>query len=463
MLKNLFSNPVTRTFIAMLIAMLGVLGAFFTYVTAPAVFGNANVRFDIEQICYLADDWSVAYDYATIAFSPGTLVIPGYHRGRVVAVLLIPPETSPGEVSFSFPKEFRGTLPEKITDKLSQALILLDYADYARMLQDSGNTILLRADDITAADVPRQYLKLQMDQGYNLMTNYDVFGFTNWLLPTPQTVLLRLWGQEQDLVTYYEDARVEVTAPDFSLSFDHPQIEKQFYPPPGYQGRALLYMVFLALTAGGLIAFIGGGLEFKEREVEGQYNLPRTVLTLLGAMLCAGTLSAVATVYQPSPYLLAFLWVLPLLGVLFWARKARLEPSFFGLSSAGLTAGLIATIGVCAFISLGSTFSLLTGLKLNAALLPLGATIIFREALLRGFCQRIISHWLHPVAGLLIVSTLWTLVSVFTGPLPVGALTLASTLGRSLVVGYLFFCSKNLYATCLLGALLELAPFAIRL
>lgn len=463
MLKTLFSNPVTRTFIALIIAVISVLGAFFTYVTAPEDFGNTSVHFDIDTIYYFADDWSVAYDYAKISFFPGTLVIPAYHQGRVVAVLLIPPEDHPGAISLSFPQEFRGELPENIEDNLEQVLILLDYADYAKILQDSGDTILLRADEITEADVPHHYLKRQLEHGYSLLTSYDIFGYTNWLLPTSQTVLLRLWGSRLGMLTYYEDARVKVTAPDFTLNFAHPLLEKQYYPPASYRIRALVYMTFLALTAVSLIAFIAGGLEVKEKEIKGQYDIFRTIAVLLGTMLYAAALSAFNQFFQPSPYATAALWALPLVGAVLWSRKARLEPSFFGITTHGLAAGLIAAVSVSILIALGSAFSLPVGLKFNFwVLFPLGLAIILREALLRGFCQRIISHWLNPLAGLLIVSGAWALIAVFTGPAPVGVLTLASALGKSLVVGYLYHCSKNLFAPCLLAALLELAPMVLQ-
>src|SRR5690606_23133977 len=82
MLNNLLSNPVTRTFFALVFAIVAVLGSFFTYVTAPEDFGNTSVQFDVDSIYYFADSWKVAYDYAEITFFSGTLVIPAYHHGR---------------------------------------------------------------------------------------------------------------------------------------------------------------------------------------------------------------------------------------------------------------------------------------------------------------------------------------------------------------------------------------------
>jgi membrane protease YdiL (CAAX protease family) len=95
-------------------------------------------------------------------------------------------------------------------------------------------------------------------------------------------------------------------------------------------------------------------------------------------------------------------------------------------------------------------------------LLPMGLAILLREALIRGFCQRVISHWLHPLAGLFIVSGAWAVIAVLTGPGTIGILPLVSALGMSLVVGYLYYCSKNLIAACVLAALLELAPMIIK-
>lgn len=459
MLKNLFSNPVTRTFITMTIALVAVLGAFFTFVTAPETFGSAGIKFDVDKVWYFADSWSVAYDYAKISFSPGTLVIPSYHQGRVIAVLLIPPEEHPGTISMSFPSEYRGELPETIEDSLEQTLILLDYTDYTRILQDSGNTILLRADEIPAADVPQQYLKLQLEQGCSLLTSYDIFGFTNRLLPTAQTVLLRLWGRENGAFTYYEDAQVELTAPDFSLSFTHPELEKQFYPPAGYQVRVLIYMAFLAIAAISLISFIAGGQESPGTEVEGQYNFYRTLAVLLVTLLYAGALSAFDKAFRPSAYITAALWALPLLPVAYWSLRTRLKPSFFGVTSRGLASGLIAALAVCALITLGSTFSLPVGLVFDfSVFLPLGLSLVFREAVLRGFCQRVTSHWLHPLAGFFLISFAWALIAVYTGPGPAELLTLVSALGKSLLIGYIYHCTNNLFAPCLLAVLLEGAP-----
>lgn len=462
MFKNLLSNPVTRTFFALMIAVMAVLGAFFTYVTAPEVFGNTSVQFDVDTIYYFADSWSVAYDYAEITFSPGTLVVPGYHHGRVVAVLLIPPGDHPGALSMSFPSEYNEDLPDTIEDNLDQGLILLDYADYTKILRDSGDTILLRADEVTEAEVPNHYLKRQLEHGYNLLTSYEIFGYTNWLLPTPQTVLLRMWGQRLGMVTYYEDAQVIVKALDFSLNFKHPQIDKQFYPPESYKTRAIVYMAFLTVAAISLIAFIAGGLEVREKEVKGQYSIYTTIAALIGALLYAAALSAFDQFFQPSPYATAALWLLPLVGVIIWARKDRLELSFFGISFKGLVTGLIAAVSVCIFIALGSAFSLPVGLNLDFSLLPIGLAVLLRVSLVRGFCQRIISHWLHPLAGLFIVSGAWAVITVFTGPGAIGILPLVSALGMSLVVGYLYYCSKNLIATCLLAVLLELAPIIIK-
>jgi len=461
MLKTLFSNPVTRTFFALIIAVISVLGAFFTYVTAPEDFGNTSVQFHTDIIYYFADDWSVAYDYATIRFSPGTLVIPGYHQGRVVAVLLIPPADHPGAVTFSFPQKYRGELPETMEDNLEQALILLDYADYAKILQDSGDTILLRADEITKADMPTQYLRRQLEFGYSLLTSYDIFGYTNCLLPTPQTVLLQLWGQRLGMLTYYEDAQVRATGPDFILEFAHPELEKQYYPSASYRIRALVYMTFLTLTAASLIAFIAGGIVVRETEVKGQYHIFKTIAALTGTLIYSAALSAFNQFFQPAPYAIAILWALPVVAIIVWSRAARLEPAFFGVTTDGLAAGLVAAVSVCILIALGSAFSLPKGLNYNSIIIPLGLAAALREALLRGFCQRIISHWLHPWAGLAIVSCAWALIVVFTGPGPATVLALASALGKSLVIGYLYQCSKNLFAPCLLGALLELAPLVL--
>lgn len=462
MLKNLLSNPVTRTFFALVIAIVAVLGSFFIYVTAPDDFGNTSVLFDLDTIYYFADSWSVAYDYAEITFFSGTLVIPGYHRGRVVAVLLIPPAEQPGTVSLSFPSEYKGDLPNIIEDNLEQGLILLDHADYTKILRDSGDTILLRADEVTEAEVPNHYLKRQLEQGYNLLTSYNIFGYTNWLLPTPQTVLLRMWGQRLGMVTYYEDAQVIVKAPDFSLHFKHPEIVEQYYPPVSYKFRAMVYMIFLTLAAISLIAFIAGGLEVREKEVKGQYNVVQTIVTLFGALLYAAALSAFDQFFQPSPYATMALWLLPLVGVIIWSRKDRLELNFFGISSRGLVTGLIAAFSVCIFIALGSAFSLPVGLRFEYILLPLGLAVLLREALVRGFCQRVLSHWLHPLAGLFIASGAWALIAVLAGPGAIGLLPLVSAFCTSLVVGYLYYCSKNLIATCLLATLLELAPMIIK-
>lgn len=463
MLKNLFSNPVTRTFIALVITLLFVIGAFFIYITAPENFGHAGLKFSTDTVYYFADNWQIAYDYAKISFSPGTLVIPGYYRGQVAAVLLIPPEAHPGTASLTFPRDSRGELPETIVDNLDQAIILLDYSDYSTLFQDSGSTILLRADKDIEADAPHKYLELQLDQGRDLLTNYEMFGHTNWLLPTPQTVLLGLWGQRLGYLSYYEDATIKVVAPDFNLEFSHPTIEKQYYPPKTYKIRALAYMVFLTLAAISFIGFITGGLESEENIVMGHYNSFATSTVLIGTAGYAAALTFFGDYFQTQALISALLWALPLAGIAVWAHKTRLTPSFFGITTRGLGSGALAALGACALITLGSALALPTGINFAGhGLLPLALAILLREALIRGFFQRVVSHWLHPLPGILITSLVWALIAAFAQPGLKGSLFFPAALGKSLVVGYMYYRSGNLFTTCFLGVMLELAPLIIQ-
>lgn len=462
MLKNLFSNPVTRTFIALVVTLIFISGAFFLYITGPDNFGHTSLSFATDTVYYFADHWQVAYDYATVKFSPGTLVIPGYYRGQVTAVLLIPPEAHPGTISFTFPREFRGDLPETVVDNLDQAVILLDYSDYTKLFQDSGDTILLRADEDTEANAPHKYLELQLKQGINLLTSYDMFGYTNWLLPTPQTVLLGLWGQRIGFLSYYEDANVEAAASDFDVKFAHPGLTKQFYPPEGYKTVSLAYMALLTLTALGFITFVTGGVEVENSEVEGRYNNYWTTAVLIGAAVCAAGISYFGGYFQTQAHITAFFWALPLAGIAFWARKVRLKPSFFGVSAHGLGVSCLAAVGACALIALGSALTIPVGFQFSSAHLFLALAIFLREAFLRGFFQRIVSHWLHPLAGLFLTAVLWALIATYTQAEASGPLFLASAFCKSLAVGYLFFRSKNLFAACLFGTLLELTPQIIQ-
>lgn len=463
MLKSLYNNPVTRTFFALVIAVAAVLGAFLTYVTAPESFGKTDIQFETDTIFYFADDWSLAYDYLEFKFSSGTLVIPAYHQGRVVAVLLIPPEEYPGVLTLSLPQEHRGDLPANVEDNLEQVLIMLDYMDYKNIIRDSGDTILLRADDVAEEDIPKQYLNRQLDNGYKLLSSYDLYGFSNWLLPTPQTVLLRLWGQRLGPFTYYEDTEVRISGPDLDLTFKHPDLETHFYPPENYKTRAGVYMAFMGLAAMGLIGFLAGGLDNKHREISGEYQALWTLAAIAGAIIYAWLITVFQIYFQPPLLGIIALWFLPLTMVAVWARQARLEPDFFGLTTRGLLVGVAAAISVSIFVSLGATFTLPEGIHWSHSYLLLAAAVMLREGLLRGFCQRIISHWLHPMAGVILVSCSWALILVITGGVTGSGMALhfISALGRSLLIGFLYYRSNNLWATGLLAALLELAPLAL--
>lgn len=462
MLKTLVSNPVSRIFLALIIAVVAALGTFLIYVTAPASFGQTDVQFATDAIYYFADDWSLAYDYLELRFYSGTLVIPAYHHGRVVAVLMIPPADSPGILNISLPREHRGDLPSVIKDNLDQALIMMDYIDYKHFIQDSGDTILLRAEDLQEQEIPTQYISRQLDHGYSLLTNYNLFGFTNWLLPTQQTVLLRLWGQRLGPISYYEDTEVRFAGAELDIRFKHPKLTRQFYPPEGYNLRAGLYMFFLAATAMAVISFMVGGTENKQREVAGEYQPLWTVLALAGTLLYAWLLTVFAAYFQPPPLGLALLWLLPLLIVAAWARHARLEPEFFGLSARGLLPGSAAAVSAFALLVLGSTFSWPAGFDWNMSYFILILAVLFREFLLRGFCQRIISHWVHPLAGLALVSCAWAVISVSAAGFGPGwGLALISALGRSVLVGFLYYSSDNFWAASLLAALMEVGPLAL--
>ena len=459
MLKTLFANPVTRTFIALILSVLAALGAFLTYVTAPEGFGKTDIQFSTDTIYSFADNWSLAYDYLDIKLFSGTLVIPAYYQGRVVAVLLIPPEEYPGVLGLSLPQEHRGDLPDRIEDNVDQVLIMLDFIDYKSIIQDSGNTILLRADDLEEGDIPRQYLSRQLDNGYNLLSSYDLYGFSNWLLPSPQTVLLRLWGQRLGPFSYYEDTQVKVAGADINIEFAHPDLETQYYPPDNYGNRVGVYMIFLALAAISLIAFLAGGLDPQNQEVTGRYQVLRTVAALLEGLLYALLLTLFQGYFQPPLWGMAALWLLPLVFVALWAQQAHLEPKFFGLSTRGLAAGSVAALSVAAFIALGSAFALPVGIEWHPSYALIALAILFREGLLRGFCQRVLSHWLHPMVGLVIVSCAWAVFTAFTGGLARElALPLISALNHSLIINFLYHRTNNLWATGLLAALLELAP-----
>lgn len=461
MLKTLFSNPITRTFIALILAVLAALGAFLTYVTAPDSFGKTDIRFSTDSLYFFADDWSLAYDYLDFTLFSGTLVVPAYYQGRVVAVLLIPPEEYPGVMNLSLPHEHRGDLPGALEDNVDQILIMLDGMDYKRIIQDSGDTILLRAEDVDAGDIPAQYLSRQLDNGYNLLSSYDLFGFSNWLLPSSQTVLLRLWGQRLGPFTYYEDTQVRIEGANINVEFAHPSLELQYYPPVNYMNRVGIYMLFLALAALGLTAFLVGGLD-TQLGITGQYHALWTMVALLGGLLYAWLLTIFQTYFMPPQWGMAALWLIPLIFVVLWARKTHLEPDFFGLSTRGLVAGSIAALSVAVLIALGSTFALPVSIEWHSSYIFLALGILFREALLRGFCQRVLSHWLHPLVGLVIVSCAWATIILSSGGMPGGLmLPFISALGPSLMVGFLYHRTNNLWATGLLAALLELAPLAL--
>lgn len=459
MLKTLFNNPVSRTFIALVLSVAAVLGAFLIYVTAPENFGETDIRFDFDTVYFFADDWSLAYDYLEFEFAPGTLVVPGYHHGRVNSVLLIPPEEYPGSITLHLPEEHRGELPTLVQDNLDQALIMLDYNDYKNIIRDTGDTILLRAEEV---ELPDNYLRRQLDHGRGLLSSYSLFGFDNWLMPTPQTVLVQFWGQKLGSFTYYEDTEVRIKGMDFDVTFAHPHLESQFYPPINYETRALLYMVFLAIAGFGIISFVSGGLENKQAEVRGEYQPLWTAAALTGGMIYAWLLTAFQIHFDPSMLGLALLWGLPLPLIGTWAWHSRLEPQFFGISLRGLLVGVIAALAVGIFITLGSTFTLPRSLAWSTTLVPLFGAIVFREALLRGFCQRILSHWLHPLAGVIIISALWALILMGSGLVSgLGMLPFVSALGRSLLIGYIYYRTNNIFAPGLLAGILGIAPLVL--
>lgn len=458
-MKAVLDNPVSGTFIALLVALLAVMGAFGLYVTSPDSYGEPCFSVEPESIYYFGDYWLMAYDFLEISFAPGTLVVPGYHNGRVTAVLMIAPDDSPGTFTFRLPAEHRGELPASLEDTMSQALLIINYDDFKNIIRDSGDTILLRAEDI---EIPYRYLVREFDRSYNILSHYQFFGFTNHLHPLTQTVLMQLEGNRTGLLTYYEDTTVKLSGQGIEVEFPHPELDKQFYPPGGFVARVSGYIALLTLAASALAVVITGGQNPDLRSVKGEYNPLWTVAALAAAFIYSWLLVLYNQHFHPAVHWMALLWALPLTLVAAWATQARLSPGFFGLKLQGTMVAIILAVVLSVFMVLGSAFRLPTGIELRPGLfLAVLAAALFREALLRGFCQRIIAHWLHPWLGVAIVSIAWTLMVVMSQlPLAVGSsLTLLamSTLGKSLVLGVAYHRTGNILAPGLLAGLLEYA------
>ncbi|MTI95533.1 MAG: CPBP family intramembrane metalloprotease [Firmicutes bacterium] len=459
MIRALFDNPVSRTFIALTFALVSVLLAFGLYVTSPASFGVPNAGLNTSTIYYFADDWSVSFDYLDLEVPRGSLVVPGYNEGRVNAVLIISGDDAPGRFNLSLPQEHRGELPDTITSGTDQILLLIENNDYVNVIRDSGDTILLRADE---TDVPTRYLENQLEQARDLLSRYEMFGFTNYLPPTQEMVLLQIWTQRMGVVTYYEDQTVHVSGMNFDVEFQHPELEQPFYPPQGFPERVALYGILLWLGAMSIIAFVTGGLDMKALPVKGEYNPFHTIAGLLGAFIAAWGLHLYDVHFHPSQFWLAIVWTLPLALVGFWMYQARLPLSYPGISKRGLVHAVILAAVVTAFVTLGTTTRIPVGIDWHAGLFFSSlVAIVFREAFLRGFCQRVLSHWLTPWAGLLITSVIWALI---TASVDIGVmnhqvvLLLLSRGGQSLLVGYSYHRTGNIFAPGILATLLELAP-----
>ena len=457
MLKAILDNPVSGSIAALMVALLAAMAAFGLYVSSPESFGEPGFLVEPDSVYYLADSWTVNYDYLKISFSPGTLVIPGYNQDRVTAVLLIPPPDSPGNFVFSFPEEFRGELPDKLEDSMGQALLIINYNDFRTIIRDSGDTILLRVDDV---DVPIRYLMREFEQSNSILTHYRFFGMVNYLQPQAKTVLLQLDGNRTGLLNYYEDTVVRLEGLDIDLEFNHPDLERRFYPPAGFLPRIGAYMVLLTLAAAAMTMVATAGHPSEQRRVMGEYNPLWTVAALLTAFIYSWLMVLYQSLFQTSDLWMAVLWALPLTLVAVWAVQSRLEPTFFGIQKEGTTLAVSLAAILTVFLLIGSAYRFPQGIDWNTgAFVAIMAACLFREALLRGFCQRILSHWLNPWLAVLLVAAIWTAAVVISQlPLASGeslALYVLGTLGKALLLGLVYHRTRHIMAPGLLAGFLE--------
>ncbi len=456
MFKSIFDNPVSGSIAGLMIALLAVMAAFGLYVSSPESFGETGFFVEPEGIYYLADSWTMNYDYLEISFSPGTLIVPGYNHGRITAVLIIPPDDSPGEFAFSFPEEVRGDLPDRLSDSMGQALLIINYDDFKTIIRDSGDTILLRADDV---DVPTRYLLREFEQSNNILTHYRFFGAVNYLSPPSKTVLLQLEGNRTGVLNYYEDTMVRLKGLDIDLEFEHPELEKRFYPPPGFLPRVASYMVLLTLGAAAMTLVATAGHTPEQRKITGEYNPLWTMAALLTAFIYTWLMVLYQSLFQPAAVWMAVLWALPLILVGAWAVQSRLEPEFFGIKKEGVVLAVVLAVALAVFLTIGSAYRFPEGIDFPVGIFAaMMIASVLRETLLRGFCQRILGHWLNPWLAILLVAVVWT-AAVVVSQLPLASgeslfLNILGTLGKALLLGFVYHRTGHVLAPGLLAGFL---------
>lgn len=459
MLKSVFANPVTRAFVTLLAAIAMVLALFIVYIVSPEHFGIPNLQLTPSTVYYFGDDWVLEYDYMKIKFPADSYVIPGYHSGQVFVVLIIAPEDEPGTLTLNLPPEHRGQLPGNLTDNLQQVVLAINPYDFRTTIRDSGDTILLMAPQ---TQLPLRQLERELRIGRDILEGYSLFGFENRLLPTPETILLQVKSDRLGTFTYYEDSTVRLISNTFHIEFSHPDLDRSYYPPGGYKVTIALYSLFLILTALSLAAFLTSGLEGSLPSVKGEYNPLLTTLALGTALVYAWLLVAYQQLFEPEHLWLAALWALGVAMVGVWMYRSRIPFSFAGLNWRGLFSGIPLSLVVAGVITLGAATRLPVGISLNPGLLAgLIATALLREALLRGFVQRIIAHWLSPTLAILLVAAAWTGITLsfgFTGDLILGGL---SVLGKALLVGYVYQRTDNILVPGFLAGILEWLPLAL--
>ena len=447
---SVYKNPIGRTFLGLIFAFIFGTSALFLSISHNEQLGDISVPYEIKET-YKFENWVLNYDFLTLEYPDGGLVIPAYQNDRVAALLIIGEGSMRLESSDSFKQSSNHIFP--LEDKVSEAIIPIHHGDFDRLKKD---TIFIQED----INYPNDYLLERFESTRKLLFRGNIMGVEKIIPPTPRSVLVKLSSTQMGEINYKEDNIVLLSSDSLNYSFNHP-INHINYPLPHTSSIMILYNIFLSLAFLGLIAFLTTDIEGKAYIKTGYLDFLPAMVHIIGFIGYSYLVKWLSITYDLESMVQIILYLIPVSYLIYCIFTSKVSIVFLGLT----TSKILKTIIICVIIFclwlLTATFGVLPTNSYDISSLFQTFVLIFLgQILIRGFIQSTLElltgKWLGLVLSAIITLAFPLLSYVNHFYTTNWLLTISGYFAITLITSYSFQRTRSILAPTLLTLLFSL-------
>ncbi|WP_353893377.1 lysostaphin resistance A-like protein [Proteinivorax hydrogeniformans] len=330
--KEIYNNPVGKTFIYLLFAVVFGISALIYFISFSDNLGRTSFDYRV-RTTYSFDDWVINLDYLTVDFKDGGYVVPGYQNDRVATLLII----GDGKLTLHSPDSFSkaSEIAFPVKDRVTEMLIPVHHEDYDRLKRD---TIFFEEETLP---FPDSYIQDRIDDSHSLLYQGNILGFNKIIPPTEMAKIAELTTETYGTARYMEDKYVTFKSGQLGeIRFKHP-FRTQSYPPPNVNIAMAGYSILLLAAFWGLVGFLTTDITNKKTNLPFYLDKIPTAVSLVAISLTTYLSYWLYIYYNLSPYLLAILYLIPLIYIAYTMVMAKVPISFLGITLTNIYKSLI--------------------------------------------------------------------------------------------------------------------------